>query len=163
MKPEVNEMPAQMAKVLELRLVQGLSVRGIARRMKIGRKRVKSLLGAAHGARKKVAAPSRTSILDPHDAVIRQALHDCPEIRAPAVLDRLRAVGYKGGVTIVRDRLRVLRPKPKQEAFFTCSYEPGKVLQVDWADFGYALPGCSRRVSAFVAGLAHSRMPPVSA
>jgi transposase len=153
-----NQMPEQMAKVLELRLVHGMSVRAIARRMKIGRKRVKSLLGAAGGQRKRVAASARTSMLDPYEAEIRQALADCAEIRAPAVLDRLRAKGYQGGITIVRDRLRALRPKPKHEAFFTCTYEPGQLLQVDWADFGYALPGCARRVSAFVASLAYSRM-----
>jgi hypothetical protein len=31
------------------------------------------------------------------------------------------------------------------------------MLQVDWANFGYAIPGCARRVSAFVAALAYSR------
>jgi transposase len=154
-----KQMPEQMAKVLELHLVRGLGVRAIARELKIGRKRVSSLLGLAHGKRKPAAlAPTRSSILDPYEALVREALKDCPEIRAPAVLDRLRREGYQGGITVVRDRLRVLRPKPKQEAFFTCSYEPGQVLQVDWADFGYAIPGCARRVSAFVAALAHSRM-----
>ena len=78
-------------------------------------------------------------------------------MKAPAVLDRLRAKGYHGGITVVRDRLRKLRPRPKQEAFFTRSYEPGQMLQVDWADFGFAIPGCARRVSAFVAALAYSR------
>ena len=30
-------------------------------------------------------------------------------------------------------------------------------MQVDWADFGFALPGVPRRVSAFVAVLCYSR------
>ena len=30
--------------------------------------------------------------------------------------------------------------------------------QVDWADFGFALPGCPRRVSAFVMVMCYSRM-----
>jgi transposase len=153
-----NEMPEQMAKVLELRLVRKMSIRAIARRMKIGRKKVKRLLGLAHGERKASAVAKRSLILDPYDADIRQALSDCPEIHAPAVLERLRAKGYDGGITVVRDRLLVLRPKPKQEPFLACNYNPGQLLQVDWADFGYAIPGCPRRVSAFVAALAYSRL-----
>ncbi len=73
------------------------------------------------------------------------------------MLDRLRAQGYQGGITILRDRLREIRPRPSREAFLTQNHPPGRILQVDWADFGFALPGCPRRVSAFVAALAHSR------
>lgn len=162
MKPtdaNTNEMPQQMATVLELRLVHGKGIRAIAKELKLGRKKVRSLLGLAHRKRKTApATPAHSSILDPYDAVIRKALVDCPEMRAPAVLDRLRSAGYKGGITIVRTRLRQIRPRPKQEAFFTCSYEAGQLLQVDWADFGFAIPGSPRRISAFVAALAHSRM-----
>src|SRR5262249_32345259 len=113
--------------------------------------------GSAQGKRVPKAAAERASILAPYEGEIRKALEDCPEMKAPAVLDRLRAKGYQGGITVVRDRLRLVRPKPQQEAFFTRSYEPGKVLQVDWADFGFAIPGCPRRVSAFVAAMAYSR------
>ncbi|HEY2736578.1 MAG TPA: hypothetical protein VGI70_21405, partial [Polyangiales bacterium] len=62
------------------------------------------------------------------------------------------------GITIVRERLRRLRPRRNPEAFLTLDFAPASALQVDWADFGYALPGCPRRVSAFVATLAYSRM-----
>ena len=76
---------------------------------------------------------------------------------APAVLERLRPLGYTGGVTILRDRLRRLRPRGHREAFLTLDFAPGEAMQVDWADFGFALPGVPRRVSAFVAVLCHSR------
>ena len=36
-------------------------------------------------------------------------------------------------------------------------HQPGATLQVDWADFGFALPGVPRRVSAFVALMPYSR------
>lgn len=146
-----------MAEVLRLRLTEGKGIRSIAKRTKLHRKTVRKLLGLASGERKAEAAPRPSSILDPYQQEISKALDDCADIRAPAVLDRLRAMGYQGGITVVRDRLRLLRPRPKQEAFFTRSYGPGQMLQVDWADFGFALPGCARRVSAFVAALAFSR------
>jgi len=152
-----EDRATQMAEVLRLKLMEGKSINAIHRGTKLSRKTVRKLLGIARDKQKPRAAPERSSILAPYESEIRQALDDCAEIKAPAVLDRLRAKGYQGGITVLRDRLRLLRPRPKQEAFFTRSYEPGKMLQVDWADFGFALPGCARRVSAFVAALAYSR------
>ena len=89
--------------------------------------------------------------------MIRQLLHDTPELRAPAVLERLRPLGYQGAVSILRDRLRQLRARPVREAFLTLDFAPGAAVQVDWGDFGFALPGCPRRVSAFVMALCYSR------
>jgi len=34
-----------------------------------------------------------------------------PELTAPAALEKLRPLGYRGGVTIVRARLRLLQPR----------------------------------------------------
>ena len=154
-----KDRATQMAGVLQLKLVEGKGIHAIHRETGLDRKTVRALLGAAERATEKPKASTpRPSILDAYEPELRKLLEDCPEIRAPAVLDRLRAKGYEGGVSILRDRLRGLRPRPRQEAFLSCSYEPGRMMQVDWADFGYALPGCARRVSAFVAALAYSRL-----
>jgi len=157
MKPDGDKRSRQLAEVLRLHLTEGKGIKAIARQLRMHRKTVRKLLGMARGAPKDQAARARSSILDPYQEEIRKALADCADIRAPAVLDRLRSMGYHGGISVVRDRLRLLRPRPKQEAFFTRSYGPGQMLQVDWADFGFALPGCARRVSAFVAALPFSR------
>jgi transposase len=157
MKPEDDARSRQLAEVLRLHLTEGKGIKAIARQMKMHRKTVRKLLGVARGVPQEKAPRARASILDPYQEEIQQALADCADMRAPAVLDRLRAKGYQGGISVVRDRLRHLRPRPKQEAFFTRDYGPGQMLQVDWADFGFALPGCARRVSAFVAALPYSR------
>jgi len=81
---------------------------------------------------------------------------ETPEMKAPAMLERLRADGYQGGISILRDKLRRLRPTAR-EPFITLDFRPGEAVQVDWADFGFALPGCARRVSAFVMALCYSR------
>jgi len=78
-------------------------------------------------------------------------------MKAPAVLERLRRLGYTGGITVVRDYLRRTRPRAQREAFLTLDFHPGAALQVDWGDFGYAIPGCPRRVSALVMALCYSR------
>ena len=128
----------------------------LPKRLGMSRKTVRKILGR-HCALPKPAAESRISILDPYEPAIRAVLDDAPEMLAPAVLERLRPLGYTGGVTILRDRLRRLRPRGHREAFLTLDFAPGEAMQVDWADFGFALPGVARRVSAFVAVLCHSR------
>jgi transposase len=154
MKP--LDASGRVAEVLRLGLVEGVAVRAIAKRLGMARKTVRKILGR-HRAPPKPAAEPRGSILDPYEPAIRAVLDDAPEMLAPAVLERLRPLGYTGGVTILRDRLRRLRPHGVREAFLTLDFAPGEAMQVDWADFGFALPGVPRRVSAFVAVLCHSR------
>ncbi len=146
-----------VAEVLRLGLIEGVSVRQIAKRLSISRKTVRKILGR-HTAPPKPAA-ARGSLLDAYETPLRAILDDVPDILAPAVLERLRPLGYTGGVTILRARLRELRVgRRSPEAFLTLQFAPGEAMQVDWADFGFALPGVPRRVSAFVAVLCHSRM-----
>ena len=95
----------RVAEVLRLGLVEGIAVRAIAKRLHMSRKTVRKILGR-HRAPPKPAAEARGSILDPYEPAIRAVLADAPEMLAPAVLERLRPLGYTGGVTILRDRLR---------------------------------------------------------
>lgn len=147
---------SRVAEVLRLGLVEGVAVRAIARRLHMARKTVRRILGRHHAPPKPAAEP-RGSVLDPYESAIRAVLDDAPEMLAPAVLERLRPLGYTGGVTILRDRLRRLRSRGQHAAFLTLDFSPGEAMQVDWADFGFALPGVPRRVSAFVAVLCYSR------
>ena len=150
------ETSGRVAEVLRLGLVEGVSVRQIARRLRMARKTVRRILGRQRLPARAPAAP-RGSLLDPYEKAIRAILDDTPEMLAPAMLERLRPLGYEGGVTILRARLRHLRPTGQREAFLTLHFDPGAAMQIDWADFGFALPGVPRRVSAFVAVLCHSR------
>ncbi len=95
-------------------------------------------------------------MLAEYEVQVRQWLDDTPELKAPAVVERLRPIGYAGGVTIVRD-LRQIRPRPTGRPFLALDFAPGEVMPVDWADFGFAIPGCPRRVSALVMALCYSR------
>jgi transposase len=152
----VLDASGRVAEVLRLGLVEGVAVRAIAKRLHMSRKTVRKILGR-HRAPPRPAAEPRGSILDPYETAIRAVLDDTPEMLAPAVLERLRPLGYTGSVTILRARLRRLRPRGHREAFLTLDFPPGEAMQIDWADFGFALPGVARRVSAFVAVLCYSR------
>ena len=152
--PEATDRTAE---VLKLHFVEGLSVRAISRRISMARKTIRRILGRELPRDTTSLRHTRESLLDPFDSLIRDELKATPELRAPAMLERLRPLGYAGGVSILRDRLRELRPHTQREAFLTLAFAPGQALQVDWADFGFALPGVPRRVSGFVMALCYSR------
>jgi len=154
MKTDAAEESDRRAEVLKLHLVDKLSIRAIAKKLKMSRNTVRAAVGRP--VKKRAPALPKTSALDRYEPLIRKMLEETPELRGPVVLERLRAEGYRGGISVLRDRIRRLRPKPK-EPFLTLDFRPGEAVQVDWADFGFALPGCPRRVSAFVMALCHSR------
>ena len=146
----------RLAEVLRLRLLEGQSLRAISRRLHLARKTVRKLLGKRRPS-PPAAPPARGSVVDLYEGEIRRLLADTPDIKATTVLERLRPLGYSSGITVLRERVRSLRPRPTREAFLTLDFAPGAAFQVDWADFGFALPGCPRRVSAFVMAACYSR------
>ena len=77
-----------------------------------------------------ISWPSGIALVDPlavDVAPLRAILDDVPDILAPAVLERLRPLGYTGGVTILRARLRELRVgRRSPEAFLTLRFAPGE-------------------------------------
>jgi len=145
-----------MAQVLKLSLVDRLSNRVIAKRLGVSRRTVARLLSKAPPSSAKASGP-RPSMLEAYADTIKRVLEDVPEIKTPAMLERLRPLGYSGGVTILRDYLQKIRPRPRRQAFLTLDFHPGAAMQVDWADFGFAIPGCPRRASALVMALCYSR------
>lgn len=146
---------SRIAEALKLYLVDGLPMRVIAKRLNMSRNTVRRVVGRGASKPRTPALP-RTSLLTPYEARLKEMIDETPELTAPAVLEKLRVDGYRGGVSILRERLRGLRPREK-EAFLTLDFKVGEAVQVDWADFGFALPGVPRRVSAFVMALCHSR------
>lgn len=77
---------------------------------------------------------------------------------ATQILLRLRESGYDGGISIVKDFVRQIRP-PRSPAYLTLSFAPGECAQVDWGQFGSVPVGnTTRRLSFFVMVLCHSRL-----
>lgn len=101
-------------------------------------------------------APKRPSRLDPFKGRIVRWLEAHP-FTAQQVFQRLREEGFAGGISIVKDYVRIVRPRPR-EAFLTLAFAPGECAQVDWGEWGtIAVGGTRRRLSFFVMVLAYCR------
>jgi transposase len=85
-------------------------------------------------AKKKPQAP-RPSKLDEHVPQIEALLKEYPNITGQRVFEELRESGYEGGITIVRDKLLTLRPKPKRQPTVRFETAPGKQGQMDWSPY----------------------------
>lgn len=98
----------------------------------------------------------RASRLDPYKSLIVRWLETHP-LSAQQIFQRLREAGYSGGISILKDYVRRVRP-PKQKSFLKLSFAPGEASQVDWGEFGSIGVGSTRRrLSFFVMVLCYSR------
>jgi transposase len=141
----------------------GASFRAIARALGIDRKTVASVIHAYqhHRETPSSALPrvrARRSLLDAYDAVVAALLDRYPDITAVRLQEELRAKGFTGGYTIVKDRLRRLRPHPTRAPVVRFETGPGVQAQMDYSPFEMAFTEEGRRrVYAFSYILGYSR------
>lgn len=142
-----------MIKDLHQRL--GLTVPQIARETNLHPETVAKWLAREKHAPRRPAP--RAGKLDPFKPHVVRWLESHP-YTATQILLRLREMGFAGGVTIVKDYVRKVRP-PRAHAFLTLSFAPGECAQVDWGQHGSIPVGNTRRrLSFFVMVLCYSRM-----
>lgn len=149
--------PDKQAEILRLHFSVGLSRNKIAKQLGVNRKTVSKVIARRevrlHGA----VRQSRESLLSPHYTRIGTLLEDAPARSAVNILLRLRKAGYQGGITILRDYLRTLRPSTPKEAFYELDFAKGEASQVDWGEFGDVF-GDGTKVHCFVMVLCWSRL-----
>ena len=135
----------------------GLAIRAIARAMGVSRNTVRRLLRGHRSARDEGAPalppkspPARPSKLDEYMNAIRELLRRYPDITAQRVLEELRAKGYDGGYSIVRERIRVLRPAPVRISLPTPNHAPGTMAENDWSTYTIPFHTGRRAVQVFL-------------
>jgi transposase len=100
----------------------------------------------------------RPSLFDAYEDFARETLTRYPRLTATRLWHMLRERGCPLSVRQVRDKIRALRPIPR-EAFLRRRTFPAEEGQVDWAGFGHVKVGSARRaLSAFILTLTYSRM-----
>lgn len=142
----------------------GQSGRDIARDLHMSRKTVAKVL-IEHRQQRAHGTPgppkprkSRESLVDPYEATLRDYLERYPDMSVVRLLEEVRARGYTGGYTVLRQRIKQLRKqchRPPVERFET---GPGVQAQMDWATYTIDFTQEGRRkVQLFSYVLGYSR------
>jgi transposase len=140
---------------VEIRVLkrQGKSIREIARMLELSRNTVRRYLrseGVPHYQRE-----ARPGKLDSYKQYLTERVKAAaPDwIPATVLLRELKALGYAGGYSILKEYLATLRPAAKPDPLVRFETEPGRQRQ---CDFGIIRKGRDR-LSVFIANLGWSR------
>ena len=142
-------------------LERGLSKAEIARELGVARRTVHHWIATGQLERELDEAPVRYTArppverkVDPFRGILAARLAEFPRLSAVRLFEEVRAAGYAGGYTQVKDCVREMRPRPAPDPVVRFETPPGHQGQVDFAEF--RLPWGKRY--ALLVVLAHSRL-----
>jgi transposase len=121
-------------------LEQGLTKSAIADRVGVSRRTLYYWLESRQLDRpiaRSLAYPQRRTKLDRYKGIIEDRLETYPELSAVRLYEEIKAAGYEGGMTQLRDMVRRLRPRPPVEEVVRFETPPGRQGQVDFAEFQF--------------------------
>lgn len=143
--PLIIQSRADLEQQLVLLNAQGWPIRALSRHFAISRNMVRRILRKHEVFRDEGhdilrvkpggASAKRGSKLDPFEKTIEQLLEKYPKITGERLFEELRLTGYDGGISILRDRLRAVRPGPKHEPVIRFETDPGLQGQMDWSPY----------------------------
>ena len=128
--------------LLQHLLDEKLSKTAIAQRLGVSRRVVYHWIATGQLARdldapaRRRAVP-RTTKLDAFTPIITDRLTTYPELSAVRLFDEVRAAGYGGGITQLRDYVARVRPHPAPDPVVRFETAPGHQAQVDFAEFRF--------------------------
>ena len=141
---------------------EGASIRAIASELGISRGVVGRVLAQVQAQRDGQAAASRPakqrSILDEYEPILKELLVRYPNLTGERALQELQARGFRGHYTIVRERIKRLRPPTPTTPVARFETGPGIQAQMDHGiyDIDFIREG-RRRVYLFSYLLGYSR------
>jgi transposase len=145
----------QFGEILRLRMIEGWSIRRIARRLRISRDVISRKLT---GRSVEKVRRRRSSKLDSFKPMIAGFLEIDPKASGTVILQRIQVQGYTGGKSILQQWLQKERTSAKSKrAYVRVEVLPGERFEVDWGHFGSLDYGAKRKLYAFCLVDAHSR------
>jgi transposase len=156
-----------MSEEMRLEIVQrrqsGMSMQAIAEELGLSRGAVYRALARVQAQRDGGAAPTprarkRGSVVDAFVPILKELLAKYPNLTVERALQELRARGYTGGYTVVRERVRLLRPRLALAPVPRFETDEGQQAQMDYGvyDVDFTREG-RRRVYLFSYLLGYSR------
>ncbi len=143
----------------------GQSKRSLAREFRMSRNTVRRILRNHKQQRgeedalviKKHRIPRERKI-DRYLDQIKQLLERYPKITGVRIMEEIKAAGYDGGITQLRETVSKLRPKPKREPIIRFNTAPGRQGQMDWSFYNLTYSDGKREmVCCFAYYLKYSR------
>jgi transposase len=123
-------------------LEQGLSKAEIARTLGVSRRTVYYWIDSGQADRSLDEGPVRYTPrppvlckIDRYREIIQARLGEYPRLSATRLFDEIRAGGYAGGYTQVKEYVREVRPIPPPDPVVRFETPPGLQAQVDFAEF----------------------------
>ncbi|MFF9410901.1 IS21 family transposase [Streptomyces anandii] len=115
------------AEIRRLHRAEQMPIRAIARHLGISKNTVKRAL--ANNRPPRYERPAKGSVVDAVEVQIRELLRETPTMPATVIAER---IGWERGMTILKDRIRELRPAylPVDPVSRT-TYRPGELAQCD--------------------------------
>ena len=120
--------PRVESQVRHLYEVEHLSIRQIAKKLRMARKTVGRVV-----RNERVMRCYPDSILRSYERLIDQWYQEYPFLRASQVYERLQSYGFKGSYGTVSVWTRKYRQK-KRQAYHELTFLPGEEAQVDWME-----------------------------
>jgi transposase len=93
------------AEIRRLHRSEGMAIKAIARRLGVSRNAVRRAL--ARDSPPRYSRPLKGSVVDAAEPQIRELLAGTPAMPATVIAER---IGWQYGLTVLKDRVRVLRP-----------------------------------------------------
>jgi transposase len=148
--------PEQINTIHRLHRSEHWSVRKIARHVHLARRTISQYLATPA---RSAARRQRASKLDPFKSTIGEWLEQDPNASAMVTAQRLRPLGFTGGLSILKDYSHVVRTETAaKRAYVRMEPGPGERFEIDWGHFGALLyQGHARKLYAFCLVECHSR------
>lgn len=143
--------PEELQEIRNL-LALGISLRAVARKLGRDPKTIRRILGPSF------TIPQAASKLEPFASLIQELAGK--DLFAPRILRELKERGYRGSLTILKNRLRKIRGSRKVERQIVRRFETdrGEEGQCDWSPYRVKIGGTLTLVHCFSMILAFSRM-----